>query len=195
MAGAEGAARRRWPASPASCGPFARLAKPSEGDELSRIQTSLIRAGYRSENAVEIFLGVKLLLTPIAILLLWQINAHLDEPYEFPMSFAVALIACAIAFFVPNIWLYNKTTKRKQALEQPLPDAMDLLVTCVEAGLSPRRRDGARRRRRWSWSAPLLAAGAQADDARDPGGREALGCLSPALAPHGRRRSASRSRP
>jgi tight adherence protein C len=116
--------------------PLARLAKPSHGDDLSRINLSLIHAGYRTDNAVEVFLGVKLLLVPIAFLLLWQINDHLETPMEFPMNFCVALIAIATAFFLPNIWLSNKTTKRKAAVEGSLPDAMDLLVTCVEAGLS-----------------------------------------------------------
>lgn len=116
--------------------PFARLAKPSEGEELSRIQTSLVQAGIRNDNAVEVFLGVKLLLAPIAIVILWQINVHLDAPMEFPMSFCVAMIACAVAFFLPNIYVANKATNRKAALADPLPDAIDLLVTCVEAGLS-----------------------------------------------------------
>ncbi len=116
--------------------PFAKLAKPGEGEDLSRIQAMLVQAGYRGETAVEIFLGVKLLLTPIAIIILWQINVHLEQPYEFPMSFALALIACAIAFFLPNFVVSSKVTERKTAIEQPLPDAIDLLVTCVEAGLS-----------------------------------------------------------
>ncbi len=116
--------------------PLARLAKPSQGEELSRINMSLVHAGYRSDNAVEVYLGVKLLLTPIAFLILWVINDHSDKPMEFPMNFCVALIFIAFAFFMPNIWLANKTGKRKTAIEQPLPDAMDLLVTCVEAGLS-----------------------------------------------------------
>ncbi len=116
--------------------PLARLAKPSGGDELSRMNLALVHAGYRSANAVEIYLGVKLLLTPIAFLSLWFINGSSDTPMEFPMNFCVALIVIAIAFFLPNIWLYNKTSKRKLAIESPLPDAMDLLVTCVEAGLS-----------------------------------------------------------
>jgi tight adherence protein C len=115
---------------------LARLAKPTQGEELSRINMSLVHAGYRNENAVEVYLGVKLLLTPIALLLVWQINAAREKPMEFPMNFCVALIIIAFAFFLPNIWLYNKTSKRKLAIEQPLPDAMDLLVTCVEAGLS-----------------------------------------------------------
>ena len=80
-------------------------------------------------------MGVKLLLTPIAIIILWQINVNVLETLELPMSIAVALISCAFAFFLPNIWL-SKTRQRQTAIEQPLPDAMDLLVTCVEAGLS-----------------------------------------------------------
>ena len=116
--------------------PFARLAKPTGGEELSRIQERLVQAGYRNENAVEVFLGVKLLLTPIAIIILWQINIHLEQPYDFPMSFALALIACAAAFFLPNLWVSSKVQERQQGIEQPLPDAIDLLVTCVEAGLS-----------------------------------------------------------
>jgi tight adherence protein C len=116
--------------------PLARLAKPSQGDELSRINLTLVHAGYRSDNAVEVYLGVKLLLVPVAFLLLWLVNGSSEKPMEFPMNFCVALIVIAFAFFLPNIWLYNKTSKRKLAIEQPLPDAMDLLVTCVEAGLS-----------------------------------------------------------
>ncbi len=116
--------------------PFARLAKPTGGEELSRIQQKLVQAGYRNENAVEVFLGIKLLLTPIAIIVLWQINIHLEQPYDFPMSFALAMIACATAFFLPNLWVGSKVQERQQGIEQPLPDAIDLLVTCVEAGLS-----------------------------------------------------------
>ena len=64
--------------------PFAKLVKPTGGEDLSRLNRSLIHAGYRTENAVEIFLGVKLLLPPLAIIGLWQINIHLAAPMEFP---------------------------------------------------------------------------------------------------------------
>ena len=116
--------------------PFARLVKPSAGEEMSRISMSLVHGGYRSDNAVEIFLGVKFLLPPIVILALWQIDAHRDTPMETMSAVAVAFIAIAIAFFLPNIWLSGKISERKQAIEDNLPDSMDLLVTCVEAGLA-----------------------------------------------------------
>jgi tight adherence protein C len=116
--------------------PFARLVKPSGGEDLSRLNRSLIHAGYRSENAVEIFLGVKLLLPPLAIIGLWQINVHLAAPLEFPTDLACAMIACAFTFFAPNIWLSGRIQERQKIIEEALPDAMDLMVTCVEAGLA-----------------------------------------------------------
>ena len=116
--------------------PFARLVKPSPGEELSRIQLSLVHAGYRTENAVEILLGVKLLLPLIIIIIFWQIDSHLAEPLELPPAIAIAFITIALAFFLPNMWLGSKITQRQQMISEALPDAMDLLVTCVEAGLS-----------------------------------------------------------
>lgn len=116
--------------------PFARLVKPSPGEELSRIQLSLVHAGYRTENAVEILLGVKLLLPVILILILWQIDSHLTTPLELPPAIAISFIVIALAFFLPNMWLGSKIAQRQQVISEALPDAMDLLVTCVEAGLS-----------------------------------------------------------
>jgi tight adherence protein C len=116
--------------------PFARLVKPAGGEEMSRINEKLVHAGYRNDNAVEIFLGVKLLLPPIIILALWQLDAHLPTPLDTTTAVAVATIAIALAFFLPNMWLGGKIKERQQAIEENLPDAMDLLVTCVEAGLA-----------------------------------------------------------
>ncbi len=116
--------------------PFARLVKPAQGEELSRIQHSLVHAGYRNENAVEILLGVKLLLPLIIIIVLWQIDSHLEKPFELPPAIAIAFICIAFFFFLPNMWLSSKIQTRKQAISDHLPDSMDLLVTCVEAGLS-----------------------------------------------------------
>jgi tight adherence protein C len=116
--------------------PFARLVRPAEGEELSRIQRSLVHAGYRTENAIEILLGIKLLLPLIVIIILWQIDSHRETPLEMPPAIAVAFICIAFAFFLPNLWLRSKITARQQLVSEALPDSMDLLVTCVEAGLS-----------------------------------------------------------
>jgi tight adherence protein C len=116
--------------------PFARLVKPAEGEELSRIQQSLVHAGLRSENAIEILLGIKLLLPLVVIIILWQIDSHRETPLELPPAIAIAFITIAFAFFLPNMWLRSKIQTRQQLIGDALPDSMDLLVTCVEAGLS-----------------------------------------------------------
>lgn len=116
--------------------PFARLVKPSEGEELSRIQQSLVHAGYRSENAVEILLGIKLLLPLVVIIILWQVDAHSEKPLELPPAIAVAFIFIGFTFFLPNLVVKSKISERQTAIGDALPDSMDLLVTCVEAGLS-----------------------------------------------------------
>ncbi len=116
--------------------PFARLVKPTGGDDLTRLNRSLVHAGYRTDNAVEIFLGLKFLLPPIVIIGLWQIDSHLETPMELPPAVAIGVMATALMFFLPNLWLRGQIQKRQMLIEDALPDSIDLLVTCVEAGLS-----------------------------------------------------------
>ena len=116
--------------------PLAKLVKPAAGEELSRLSRLLTHAGYRTDNAIEIFFGIKLIIPAIVIIVLWQIDSHLEKPFELAPSIAGAFIAIAIAFFMPNMWLSSKIKERQAAIGDSLPDAMDLLVTCVEAGLS-----------------------------------------------------------
>jgi tight adherence protein C len=115
--------------------PFSALAKPTKSDELSRARLQMIRAGLRGENSLEIFMGLKLFLAPLLTIGFLEFNANLSSPMEFPVDVVLAIWICGFVFFVPNVWLNGKIKERQQALERALPDAMDLLVTCVEAGL------------------------------------------------------------
>jgi tight adherence protein C len=136
--------------------PFAALAKPSKGDELSRARLNMIRAGLRGENALEIFMGLKLFLAPLLTIGFLELNANLANPIQFPVDVVLAIWICVFVFFAPNFWLNGKIKERQTALERALPDAMDLLVTCVEAGLGL---DAAMARvsQEMTLSAPLLA--------------------------------------
>jgi len=115
--------------------PFSALAKPSKSDELSRARLNMVRAGLRGENSFEIFMGLKLFLAPLLTIAFLEFNANLTSPMQFPVDVVLAVWICGFVFFVPNFWLNGKIKERQQALERALPDAMDLLVTCVEAGL------------------------------------------------------------
>jgi tight adherence protein C len=111
------------------------LARPARRDELARLRNSLLHAGYRGDHAMEIFLGIKLGATPLMTSLFLLVNSRLAEPIKFPTDAGVALVLAAMTFFLPNLWLRGRIGERQTAIERALPDAMDLLVTCVEAGL------------------------------------------------------------
>lgn len=115
--------------------PLSWLARPGNSAELAQLRNSLIRGGFRGEHAMEIFLGVKLGATPVVTMAFLLVNSHLPKPIHFPTDAALALILAALTFFLPNLWLSGKIGERQKAIERALPDAMDLLVTCVEAGL------------------------------------------------------------
>jgi tight adherence protein C len=115
--------------------PLSWLARPAKSDELARLRNNLIRAGYRGDHSMEIFLGVKLGATPIMTTLFLVSNSQMTEPFTFPMDACIAVFIAALTFFLPNLWLRGRINGRQDAIERALPDAMDLLVTCVEAGL------------------------------------------------------------
>lgn len=115
--------------------PISWLARPTKGAELSRLRTRLVQGGYRGPHAMELYLSAKLLLATVCTLAFVQINSHLSTPFEFPLDMALAVWTCGAAFFLPNVILGNRIKERQTNIERALPDAMDLLVTCVEAGL------------------------------------------------------------
>lgn len=109
------------------------LTKPTGQAEFSQLRQALIRAGVRSPAAPLLFSGSRFLcmiLLPFAFLLVRP--AAIPTPAATP--FLIVLLALA-GLYGPNIWLQMRMTRRKERIQQGLPDALDLLVVCVEAGL------------------------------------------------------------
>jgi tight adherence protein C len=116
-------------------GPVVALLRPTRSEELSQLRSHLMQAGLRSKHAMEAFLASKLILAAAATLSFLNINGRLPGGLRFPVVGGAALVVCAAAFFLPNLWLASLSKRRKSRVGRGLPDAMDLLVTCVEAGL------------------------------------------------------------
>lgn len=94
------------------------------------MQQRLIRAGYRKDSAVKLFYGAKILI-PLSLCLLLLITGigHFSPFF----LYAAALVA---GYLGPDFWLGNRITARQKKIRRGLPDVLDLLVICVEAGLS-----------------------------------------------------------
>ena len=109
--------------------------KPKDQAETSRIRKTLVTAGYRSPQAPVVFMGAKVFLALIlaSVFLLFGAELTKDKPASY---FPAGLILCAVTgFYCPQLWLRLATDRRKVRLVDGFPDALDLMVVCVEAGL------------------------------------------------------------
>jgi tight adherence protein C len=89
----------------------------------------MIRAGFRDPQSILVIRGLKILF-PIALLgLVYFTGIYLSNPF---LYFPGALL---IGYLVPDFWLTWQVRRRQMRLRRSLPDALDLLVICVEAGL------------------------------------------------------------
>jgi tight adherence protein C len=94
------------------------------------VQKRLSRAGYREKAFVNIFYSSKVLV-PV----LFSILATVTGIYSYS-PFFVYSVAAGIGFLAPDLWLTNRVRARQLKLRLGLPEALDLIVICVEAGLS-----------------------------------------------------------
>jgi tight adherence protein C len=98
-------------------------------DKATRTQLMMIRAGYRSSEAMLAIRGVKLLF-PIGALA----GVYLTGLYRVNVFF-IPVVALGLGYLLPDMWLSWRVGSRQRRLRKGLPDALDLLVICVEAGL------------------------------------------------------------
>jgi tight adherence protein C len=107
--------------------------KPRNEAELGKLRLALLNAGFRQENAVQIFLGIKFLCLVLALgisIPLVALKRGLDST-----GLQIIFVSSAVAFYLPGIVLSQIRKKRQEAIFLGLPDALDLMVVCVEAGL------------------------------------------------------------
>jgi tight adherence protein C len=102
-------------------------------DGQESIKDGLTEAGYRGPNAVTTFLGAKILFAVGLPLLFFVIMATLRQPIANTLLWSV--VFAVVGFYLPTLWLWQEAGKRKVEVTHALPDALDLLVVCVEAGL------------------------------------------------------------
>jgi tight adherence protein C len=109
--------------------------KPSNESEVSAIREALMTAGYRHAQAPILFMGAKLLMSILALVVAVIIPSKL---LGFPTATAQLMLyvgAASAGYFLPMLWLRHAISKRKEKILEGFPDALDLMVVCVEAGL------------------------------------------------------------
>ncbi len=116
--------------------PIGKLSLPTEGWEKSPLHLKFMNAGWRGADAPKIFFSIKTILTISFTLLAYYFmdkSIQADKPTN---TLLILLVSSAAGYYLPNFVLSRKISKRKEEITHSLPDATDLLVVCMEAGLS-----------------------------------------------------------
>lgn len=117
-----------------SVGPVAAFILPQQELERNNMMVKLTRAGFRSPMALQVFYFIKTLLMIVLPLLMLVASSWMPEVASSEIL-TYAMFAAGIGMLGPNIVLEKLVQKRMRALTNAFPDALDLLVVCVESGL------------------------------------------------------------
>ncbi|MCE2831111.1 MAG: type II secretion system F family protein [Oxalobacteraceae bacterium] len=115
--------------------PLAKLSLPTEGWEGSAIRIAFINAGWRQPSAPTIFFGIKTLLALSFPLIALTLSGEGLLASGVSRILFVLISASAVGYYLPNLFLRYKIAHRQRDLFESFPDALDLLIICVESGL------------------------------------------------------------
>jgi tight adherence protein C len=106
---------------------------PSSDADVATMRATLVRAGFRSDNAVPVFVGIRILTTLGMLVVCIAMEPHL--PPNPMLKLLLMISGCAAGWIMPRFFLEKRVTRRQEILRLSLPDALDLMVVSVEAGL------------------------------------------------------------
>ena len=112
--------------------------KMLQAEQVEKAQQKLMQAGIRSKDLAFVVILARLVL-PVVFGTIVVVGVYLLD--WFPdwgafKRYAVVATTVLVGYKAPDLWLRNKVTKRTHAVRKGLPDALDLLVICAEAGLT-----------------------------------------------------------
>jgi tight adherence protein C len=109
------------------------LAKYLAGDE---VKEQLAQAGLRGRTALTIYMTMRVLLIGVGgVVTIIGIGMMNDFPYPEFVKFLFAAGGAVVGFYLPKIMISNMAQKRQEEMIDVFPDALDLLLICVESGL------------------------------------------------------------
>lgn len=115
---------------------FASFLEPQDIEEFSKKKLNLLRAGYRSKDAVRNFhfiqfsLAILGAIIGIAIVVFFLADAELSD------QLLKGGAPAGIGYYLPMYWVNSRAAKRQEELEGGFPDSLDLMLVCIEAGQS-----------------------------------------------------------
>jgi len=116
---------------------FASFLEPKDVAELSKKQLELRQAGYQSKDAVRFFHFAQFALGLIGLVIgLVYVNLLVEDTMSTQKTMIYTIIPGAIGYYLPSYWITRRVAARKDEIQRGFPDALDMMLVCVEAGQS-----------------------------------------------------------
>ncbi|WGH79335.1 type II secretion system F family protein [Jannaschia ovalis] len=115
---------------------YAQLLDPQDEEEMSKARKMLIQAGYTHKDAVRTLTAAQLLLGLGLLVLGLLYSFLLAGDMSTVQQVSYTLVPGAVGYYAPKYWVQKRIAKRQEEIQQGFPDALDLLLVCVEAGQS-----------------------------------------------------------
>jgi tight adherence protein C len=116
-------------------GPIGKLSLPKEGWEESKLRIRFMNAGYRNNVAPMLFFVTKTFFTFVFPILFVLYSTMVDMHFKSNVSLLLVVGLAACGYFLPNLFLARRIAYRQREIFESFPDALDLIIVCVEAGL------------------------------------------------------------
>ncbi|MCU9847263.1 type II secretion system F family protein [Defluviimonas sp. WL0024] len=117
---------------------FATFLEPKTAEEMSTSRLKMTRAGYRGRDAVRTFHAIQFILGILFLLagVVYAIFASASDEISSVKLILSVIIPGAVGYYLPRYWIERRIQTRQQEIQNGFPDALDMLLVCVEAGQS-----------------------------------------------------------
>ncbi|NHB78290.1 type II secretion system F family protein [Rhodobacter calidifons] len=117
---------------------FAHFLEPQKKEELSAAKLTMLRAGYTGKNAVRMFHAIQFLLAILFLIggLIVALIKSMSQDMSGVDLVLHSILPCAVGYYIPRYWVNKRVKQRQTEIIEGFPDALDLMLVCVEAGQS-----------------------------------------------------------
>jgi tight adherence protein C len=117
---------------------YAQFLQPQDAQELSAIRTKMLQAGYRGRDSVQLYYAAQVILA-VGCLVLGTVYyfTAIDSPDAALKDKLMYILGPgAVGYLAPKYWIARRVSERQREIQHGFPDALDMMLVCVEAGQS-----------------------------------------------------------
>jgi tight adherence protein C len=115
--------------------PVARVGSTANEERVSALRLRFLNAGIREPAAPSLFLGSRVALAALLPAIYWLVDRAVGLPLSGQLELIALALLAALGFSLPMMMLSSMVSARQREILEAFPDALDLIIVCVEAGL------------------------------------------------------------